>query len=167
MKISNLFATKRARVIMITVSVVLVLAVVMSIVLYATGYILPYDADGTPSARLLNTIKREYAAHWEHPREFISAKDVRILYCGANYSGCVPVFIDTNRSGYYQVLTEERIGGILFTYSDSHTLEIWRFGRFYTLSEAYERGWVDSDDLLEIRDGFYAFKKNRFKNASF
>ena len=145
MKISNLFSTKRSRVITITVSVVLVLAVVMSIVLYATGYILPYDTDGQPSERLLNTIKRDYALQQNIPQD-----DISILYCCGYYNGCVPVMITASSIGFYPSVTRVRIAGVEFAYGDSRELSVWRFGRFYSLSEAYENKWLDHDDLLLI-----------------
>ncbi len=160
MKISTLFANKRTRVIVIVAAVVLVLAILTPILLYAGGYIMPFDADGTPSARLLNTIKRDYAAHYARYGSSCSATDVTISYCGGYYNGCVPVFVDSPAFGYMQVVTKETIGGVRFSYSDSHTLKVWRFGKIYTVSEAYENGWLNQDDLYEIRDGFYAYRES-------
>ena len=156
MKFSTLFATKRARVIAISVAaMVLVLAILTPILLYAGGYIMPFDADGQPSERLLNRIKWDLSIHWASLTHSFP-KAVGIEYCGAYYNGCVPFLIS---GAAMDVLTEETIGGVLFVYADSNTLIVWKSGKFYELEEAYENGWLNQDDLLKIRDDLYAYKQ--------
>ena len=156
MKFSTLFATKRARVIAITVAaVVLVLAILTPILLYAGGYIMPFDADGQPSERLLNRIKRNYVTFMSRLDRPYSTDEVIFVYYSENYNGCVAFVTKPkyppNIDSYIHT-----IGGVDFECSsDDYEIGAWKSGKIYDLEVAYRNGWLNQDDLLEFRDGFY------------
>jgi len=156
MKISTLFANKRTRVITIVVAVVLVLAILTPILLYAGGYIMPFDADGQPSERLLNRIKRNYATYMSRHGRPYSADEVIFVYYSENCNGGV-AFVTKRK---YPPNIDSHIyivGGVDLEHSpDDYEIAAWRSGRIYDLGVAYNDGWLDQDDLLEFRDGFYA-----------
>ena len=150
MKFSTLFATKRARVIAITVAaMVLVLAILTPILLYAGGYIMPFDADGQPSERLLNRIERDYGKKL-FGTEYDSKKhgEIQILCCYGDYSGSIPVILGGSGAG--DVMTEEwseKISQYEFWYSERCRIEVWHEGSFYNLQEAYDKGLLMEKDL--------------------
>ena len=151
MKFSTLFATKRARVITITVAaVVLVLAILTPILLYAGGYIMPFDADGQPSERLLNRIERDYGRDyfgWYYIPAIHGEIGIQDASYGT-YNGCVPVIL--GGSGIGSVMTEEWeevVSGYEFWYSEGYRIKIWYAGNFYNLQEAYDKGLLMEKDL--------------------
>ena len=152
MKFSTLFATKRARVIAITVAaMVLVLAILTPILLYAGGYIMPFDADGQPSERLLNRVKRDIASDRR-----CSDNRITIQMCGGHYNGCVPVMFSSLDSDPIDGATV--VSGVVIP-DKGNFIAVWRDGRIYTFSEAYENKWLSRDDLDQIRDVFDMYKR--------
>ncbi len=151
MKISALFANKRTRVIVIVAAVVLVLAILTPILLYAGGYIMPFDADGTPSARLLNTIKRDLAFAWS-----ISSGGITIHMCGGSYNGCVPIMFSSSDVDPIDSVTI--VDGVVIP-DKGDCLAVWRYGKIYSFSEAYENKWLSREDLKKIRDIFETFER--------
>jgi len=157
MKISALFANKRTRVIVIVAAVVLVLAILTPILLYAGGYIMPFDADGTPSARLLNRIERDYGYKLFGGKYHLAKYgEIQLIYHYGNYNGCVPVIL--GGSGIGDVMTEEWeevVSGHEFWYSEGYRIEVWHEGAFYNLQEAYERGLLIEENLEQIAEIHY------------
>ena len=70
------------------------------------------------------------------------------------YNGAHALMITADDIGYGAVITYDIVGGITLTYSDSHTMDVYYEGEFYSLSVAYETGLLTKDDLIEIAKRF-------------
>lgn len=151
MKVSALFANKRTRVIVTVAAVVLVLAILTPILLYAGGYIMPFDADGTPSARLLDRIERDYGRDyfgWYYASAIHGKIGIQDASYGT-YNGCVPVMLALPA---YTVIGTETVADIVFYYSDSNRIRVWHEGDFYSMQEAYDRGLLSYENLRAIAE---------------
>lgn len=63
------------------------------------------------------------------------------------------IYIDMGRT--------EIIGGVVFTYSDGHGMDVWYDGAFYTLKSAHEKGLLNKADLEKISEIYKNKKENR------
>jgi len=76
-----------------------------------------------------------------------TTEDINFFYYGT-FNDNVVVMLHNWRVGYFRVITED-ILGILYPNSGQH-IRIWKNGRFYRLSPAYEQGILTMDELKEI-----------------
>ena len=66
------------------------------------------------------------------------------------YNGYYAIIATDNMTGAYFLLTEECVDSIVFKYSDSRHIVLINDLEHLTLEEAFERGVLSHDDLLEI-----------------
>ena len=78
------------------------------------------------------------------------------------YGDSVAVYFHT--AGAHQRITEEDVAGFKFSYLDSRVIKIWNNRRFYTMSEAYELGLINKDNVESI---FAGFQTKIFKSPYF
>ena len=151
MKISTLFATKRARVIAITVAaVVLVLAILTPILLYVGGYIMPFDADGQPSERLLRRIEEDYGKAHVDPSYTSDRDDVSVKVCYGVYNGTVIITYSCRCCRNPTWSKQYEIGEEVFIAGSREMPVAWREGEIISLRKAYDQGWLNAGDLRAI-----------------
>ena len=96
-------------------------------------------------------IKQDYARE----RSDITADDVTIeRYLGAYQDGAIALFVTSANEGYFQMVVEEDIAGIHFTFPDSQPLYIYYNSEFTPLKKAYESGIISKSDVEKIYDAF-------------
>ena len=61
------------------------------------------------------------------------------------YGDSVAVYFHT--SGAYETLTDEEVAGYTFSYPDSRVIRIWNKGKFYKMSEAYEKWFISKENV--------------------
>ncbi len=76
-----------------------------------------------------------------------------IEYFGT-YNGAVAVRITCKSILYPDVVTEEMVGEIQFTYGNSNKIKIWANGKFRSLSNAYGDGILTDADVEAIHSAF-------------
>ena len=74
--------------------------------------------------------------------------------CFGKFGDSIAIYFHT--SGAYSSETSETIAGFRFNYPDSRVIKIWNNGRFYIMTEAFEKGMIAEADIESIH-----------KNASF
>ena len=91
----------------------------------------------------------------EADRSHCSIGNLSLRFRGA-FSDTYVIFID-GYGGYFQAVTYEVIDGIKFTYSDSQHAFAYHQGSFYSLTEAYELGYLTMDDLAKMHTEYPVF----------
>ena len=79
------------------------------------------------------------------------------------YGDCAAVYFHTAGS-YGERLQRYDTAGYRFIYPDSRVIRIWNDGDFYTITEAYEMGFIVEDDVASIN---YLFQGFEFKDPYF
>ena len=83
--------------------------------------------------------------------ESLSLSDVFIVSYSGTYNDCVIVMTDVRGVDYTTAIETVEIDGVTFTYGSGNKDVAWKDGRFYSLSEAYEKGFISRQDLLAIK----------------
>ena len=66
------------------------------------------------------------------------------------YNGAHAIMISADGLAYGCAITYDVVGGVTITYPDTHTMDVYYEGKFYSLSQAYENGLLTDSDLIEI-----------------
>ena len=95
-----------------------------------------------PSERFIEQIKEDYRDG--------GAEGVYITeYYGVYNGNCVPLVI--NNGFALAVLVEQTIAGETFVFADtSKVIDVWVDGEFFTLEEAYEKGYLTAEQIADI-----------------
>ncbi len=97
---------------------------------------LPENYDALYEAFWTNNLDAEYV-HIRH-------------YYGEFDSGAIVAMID---SGFYmQVIGKDIVTGVTIHYSDSNRITVLYEGKFYSLLEAYQKGYLTAEDIQTIAD---------------
>lgn len=95
-------------------------------------------------------IKEDYVAMMADHGNTISVGDVYVQeYLGTYKNGAVALFISANGS-FLQVMVNEEIAGILFTFPTSQPLYIYYDSDFIPLKKAFENQTVIKNDVEAI-----------------
>ena len=95
-------------------------------------------------------IKEDYVAMMADHGNTISVGDVYVQeYLDTYKNGAVALFISANES-FLQVMVNEEIAGILFTFPTSQPLYIYYDSDFIPLKEAFENQTVIKNDVEAI-----------------
>ena len=84
------------------------------------------------------------------------------------FNGCVVMKIAPKYAVFAAVPGEEVVAGVKFFYGyASYTLRVWKEGQFYSLTQAYNQGFLTREDLESISMGqgstgnyYYGGKQN-------
>ena len=110
------------------------------------------ETSGYQDERLVSRIENDYASvqFQEHRFNPLFQRPWWVDYCYGVYGECVPVMME----GYIvnQASREEKIGSIVIQYKDGNSIIVWKNGKFYSIKEAYENGFLTVEDLKKIAD---------------
>ncbi len=82
--------------------------------------------------------------------ENIDPQKSTVTYYGT-YNGAVVVNIRHSELVYATAISEEKVAGVTFIYSDSgDSITVWYEGEFHRLLEAYELGILTDKDIAKI-----------------
>ncbi len=84
---------------------------------------------------------------WSGIQSDMEPEEVDYEYYGT-YGDSVVVFFQS--AGAYETPTDERVAGYRFKYPDSRVIRVWNDGKFYKLSEAYEKKLLKGSDIFSI-----------------
>ena len=95
-----------------------------------------------PSERFIEQIKEDYRDG--------GAEEVYITeYYGVYNGNCVPLVIHHSIAAY--TIIEQTIAGETFLFADtSKVIDVWVDGEFFTLEEAYEKGYLTAEQIADI-----------------
>ena len=98
-----------------------------------------------PDEKLIKRIENAYnEKHCPNDPQFF------VEECYGIYNGCIPVMM--GGGFYFDIVITETVAGIDFIYADGRAIEVWRDGEFYSLTEAYDHGYLNKDDLSQIKE---------------
>ncbi len=107
------------------------------------------------------SIRKTFADEWNTP---IDIEDVFYEYYG-EYNGCFAVDVSTKDMVVDGSMFVETIGNVSITYNTgSSRIEIWKEakGEFFSLQNAYDKGWISSENLQSVAELYNA--KNTAEN---
>ncbi len=106
-----------------------------------------------PSDKFLLEIEKDYRAFEKKNGRYDTAYHVKNYF--GFYDGAVPVILEGEDLGYIEEITNDTIDGYEFQYPNGNQMEIWFFGTFYSLSEAYEEEIITKDELNLLHQVYY------------
>lgn len=80
--------------------------------------------------------------------------EIYVEHYYGNYNGAHAYFI--GGVGFPAVITYEQIGEYLFTYSSANQMEIYKDGKIYSLTEAYNLGYLDDTSVEKLYNKYQA-----------
>ena len=106
-------------------------------------------------------IAPEYASHPEYYYHLIPIgyDIVQITRYYGTYNGSVSVLIEGFFS-YLTVMTYEKVAGVIFEYGSSNTMLVWKEGKFYKLSEAYDLKFLTEENIRSMPYQYGGLAKN-------
>ena len=111
------------------------------------------DGMDYPDEKLIKRIENAYnEKHCPNDPQFF------VEECYGIYNGCIPVMM--GGGFYFDIVITETVAGIDFIYADGRAIEVWRDGAFYSLTEAYDHGYLNKDDLSQIKERKISLSKN-------
>jgi hypothetical protein len=115
-------------------------------VIYGEGKSIKLGA-GQTFAALRRKIEADYAKNGEN--------DTISRFYGI-FDGCVPVMFDQPEQG---AISQEKVAGETFNYNGGNTIQVWKDGSFYSLTEVYAQGLMRKECFeqlaMEHRGGSY------------
>ncbi|MCH5163991.1 MAG: hypothetical protein J1F36_03155 [Clostridiales bacterium] len=108
-------------------------------------------------------IKAAYIA--EHPRDHLANKDITLRYYG-EFEGTYVLMIYLAEYGYFDAVYHDIVSDVRFIYPNSNKLKVYSNGEFYSLKEAYEKGLLTHDNLLETQKNYRADHEPLYQNHS-
>ena len=72
------------------------------------------------------------------------------LYYGEYSSGAIVGMIVDDKTGYDDALGSEKVGGYTFNYYNGNRIVVLYEGQFYTLGEAFDKGYLTKSNIIKI-----------------
>lgn len=66
------------------------------------------------------------------------------------YNNCAVMILDSPFTVYFQTITFNEIAGYVFAYPQMRSTAVYRNGEFVTLEQAYEKGWLNDENMKDI-----------------
>lgn len=111
----------------------------------------------SPEPAVITEIKTAY--YNKHKDDFVSkyftytVDDISLDYYG-EYNGAHIVYISAPCYGYTTAIEERKIDGVKIVYPTGQTLKAYYDGSFYSLEAAFENGFIDHGNLVDISKNF-------------
>lgn len=100
---------------------------------------------GTMSAEMEAEIKQAFADGYDD----VTPDDVKVRFV-ANINGKYAIYLDVAGWMHLTAVTEEMVYGLNFISSNSNTMKIYAYGRFYSLPDAYTKGVLSAREVQEL-----------------
>ena len=100
----------------------------------------------TPSDELIHQIEVDYDVYYNRKPD---SDPVYVKYYYGTYNGAVAVKIHGPFS-YSDVEMFEEVAGSVFYYPYTNFIKIWKDGEFFSVNEAYEKGYLTKNDVAVI-----------------
>lgn len=96
-------------------------------------------------------------------RDDITAGDILIQNYFGEYNGSIPMMITDRNMAYGDAITCEMVAGYQFISYSKQQMSVYREGGFYSLTDAFQKGFLTIDDLKEIYYIFYYSHHNLYQ----
>ncbi len=107
-----------------------------------------------PSDELIKQIEEDYteldSTYHKYDPEIHGEYYVRNYY--GSYNGAAVCLMDGTKTLYLTVVKVETVAGSEFIYGNSNTIQVWKDGNFYSLEEAYQKGFLTKEEIAIIAD---------------
>lgn len=109
----------------------------------------PGAGNETSLDKLLKQIESDYLSELKKSGGYDPNVDgvYRVKNYYGTYNDCVPVMFSMPETG---AMKEVYIAGVVFHYTGSNTIIVWRDGEFFSLNEAYELELLTKDHIKAI-----------------
>lgn len=99
-------------------------------------------------------IKNEFLAKYGHEFPDMVAEDKEVIVKFEKISGDVYVAVIASQCFDNTKSRSETINGITFTWEQQYDIHVYFHGEFLTLSEAYQRGLLTAEQLIEVHSSY-------------
>lgn len=115
------------------------------------------DNDGDDKCDVCGWFMDETLPEWAdsliqaYEEKYPNAGKVTILhYCGTYESGALVAMLAGSDEGFDDALWTERVADYDFNYSNGNRIRVLYEGEFYTLTQAYENGYLTKENMKDI-----------------
>lgn len=109
----------------------------------------PVDTMDELSENTLLRIKKDYI---KFTNEDLSVEDIAVMYYYGKYNDSYAVVMHSIDAEYSEWEWAEKVGSVEITYSSGYFSMIYNNGQFYRLPEAFDKGLISENDLLQIKE---------------
>jgi len=107
------------------------------------------DPKGLDS-KIVMQMRRDYRKHLiKEIFHFSKLEDIWVQQYFGNFSGCEVVYMGSN-IGFNEELRPVEIAEYTIVFRDGREVYAYKNSRFYTLKEAYDKGFLTKEDIYEI-----------------
>ena len=99
-------------------------------------------------------IKNEFLAKYGHEFPDMVAEDKEVIVKFEKISGDVYVAVIASQCFDNTKSRSETVNGITFTWEQQYDIHVYFHGEFLTLSEAYQRGLLTAEQLIEVHSSY-------------
>ncbi len=99
-------------------------------------------------------IKTEFLAKYGHEFPDMVAEDKEVIVKFEKISGDVYVAVIASQCFDNTKSRSETVNGITFTWEQQYDIHVYYHGEFLTLSEAYQRGLLNAEQLIEVHSSY-------------
>lgn len=99
-------------------------------------------------------IKNEFLAKYGHEFPDMVAEDKEVIVKFEKISGDVYVAVIASKCFDNTKSRSETVNGITFTWEQQYDIHVYYHGEFLTLSEAYQRGLLTAEQLIEVHSSY-------------
>ena len=99
-------------------------------------------------------IKNEFLAKYGHEFPDMVAEDKEVIVKFEKISGDVYVAVIASQCFDNTKSSSETVNGITFTWEQQYDIHVYFHGEFLTLSEAYQRGLITAEQLIEVHSSY-------------
>ena len=99
-------------------------------------------------------IKNEFLAKYGHEFPDMVAEDKEVIVKFEKISGDVYVAVIASKCFDNTKSRSETVNGITFTWEQQYDIHVYFHGEFLTLSEAYQRGLLTAEQLIEVHSSY-------------
>ncbi len=99
-------------------------------------------------------IKNEFLAKYGHEFPDMVAEDKEVIVKFEKISGDVYVAVIASQCFDNTKSRSETVNGITFTWEQQYDIHVYYHGEFLTLSEAYQRGLLTAEQLIEVHSSY-------------
>ncbi len=106
------------------------------------------DPKGLDS-KIVMQMRRDYRKHLSKELNFIKLEDIWVQQYFGNFSGCEVVYMGSNIV-FTEALRFVEVAEYTIVFRDGQEVYAYKKSKFYTLKEAYDKGFLTKEDIYEI-----------------